>query len=336
MNKAAYQDSLTAPEILENQYRLLFENAYDAISITTQTGQFVDINSAYLKLFGYSKSELMQINAVDLWVYPGDRDQFMKEMDRNGFVCDFACKVCDKAGRQLDVLITSSMQAESRIGPIYRNIVRDITAKKKAEKALATSEALLRIFIKYTPASVAMCDRQMRYLAYSRRWVEDYGLPDENLVGRCHYDVFEVIPEKWKAEHSRCFNGEVVNNAEEPFKRADGSTDWVRRTILPWYDLYDEIGGLIMFTEVITKRKTVEQERERLIAELQKALKDVKTLSGMLPICASCKRIRDDQGYWNQIESYIKKHSSAEFSHGLCPECAEVMYGDQSWYNNKT
>lgn len=73
-------------------------------------------------------------------------------------------------------------------------------------------------------------------------------------------------------------------------------------------------------------------ERENLIDELQVALNDVKTLSGLVPICASCKKIRDDSGYWEQIEYYIERHSNAQFSHGVCPECAEKLYGKQEWY----
>ncbi len=67
--------------------------------------------------------------------------------------------------------------------------------------------------------------------------------------------------------------------------------------------------------------------RQKLLAELEHSLKEIKTLRGFLPICASCKKIRDDNGYWTQIESYISKHSEAEFSHGLCPECASRLYG---------
>jgi len=76
----------------------------------------------------------------------------------------------------------------------------------------------------------------------------------------------------------------------------------------------------------IAERERAEQERERLIEELQRALAEVKRLSGLLPICASCKRIRDDQGYWQQIEAYIRDHSEADFSHGICPECARKLY----------
>lgn len=76
----------------------------------------------------------------------------------------------------------------------------------------------------------------------------------------------------------------------------------------------------------IEQRKAVQQEREILIQELTQALAEVKTLSGLLPICASCKKIRDDTGYWRQIEEYISRHSKAEFTHGLCPECAKKLY----------
>ncbi len=82
----------------------------------------------------------------------------------------------------------------------------------------------------------------------------------------------------------------------------------------------------------IVERKQIEREREKLIKQLQKSLAEIKTLSGLLPICATCKKIRDDKGYWNQIEGYIQEHSKAEFSHGLCPECSEDLYGDEDWY----
>ena len=80
------------------------------------------------------------------------------------------------------------------------------------------------------------------------------------------------------------------------------------------------------FEREISERKRAEEEREKLISELEVALYKVKTLSGMLPICASCKKIRDDKGYWNQIEAYIGDHSEAQFSHGICPDCAKKLY----------
>jgi uncharacterized membrane protein YccC len=76
--------------------------------------------------------------------------------------------------------------------------------------------------------------------------------------------------------------------------------------------------------------KRAEEERERLIRELQDALENIKTLRGLLPICSSCKKIRDDHGYWNQLETYIGAHTDAEFTHGLCPECIQKLYPDYS------
>ncbi len=91
----------------------------------------------------------------------------------------------------------------------------------------------------------------------------------------------------------------------------------------------DEVGELArIFNAMIDKRRLVEAERERLIRELQEALKKVKTLSGLLPVCSSCKKVRDDKGYWNQIEAYIHEHSDAEISHSLCPDCTKKLYPD--------
>jgi DNA repair exonuclease SbcCD ATPase subunit len=75
-------------------------------------------------------------------------------------------------------------------------------------------------------------------------------------------------------------------------------------------------------------RKEAEANKEMLILDLQKTLKEVKALRGLLPICSSCKKVRDDKGYWNQIESYIQERSDAEFSHSICPECAKKLYPD--------
>ncbi len=85
--------------------------------------------------------------------------------------------------------------------------------------------------------------------------------------------------------------------------------------------------GIFKGRRRMMERQRAEDERERLILKLQEALSQVRTLSGLLPICSSCKKIRDDQGYWNQIEGYISEHSEAEFTHGLCPECIKKFYG---------
>jgi uncharacterized PurR-regulated membrane protein YhhQ (DUF165 family) len=87
--------------------------------------------------------------------------------------------------------------------------------------------------------------------------------------------------------------------------------------------------------EEIARRKAAEIERDRVIHKLQTALSEVKTLRGLIPICANCKKVRDDKGYWKQIESYIQEHSDAEFSHSICPHCAQKLYPDVKVYNDE-
>jgi len=109
---------------------------------------------------------------------------------------------------------------------------------------------------------------------------------------------------------------------------SDGATRWYDALMSPLRTPQGESVGQMLILRDITHRKELEAEREKLIAELQAALEEVRTLSGMLPICASCKKIRDDQGYWHGVEIYVREHTGAEFSHGLCPDCAEKLYAD--------
>ena len=87
-----------------------------------------------------------------------------------------------------------------------------------------------------------------------------------------------------------------------------------------------ELAGRMASFIDITKRKEVEADREKLIGKLQDALAKIKTLRGIIPICASCKKIRDDKGYWNKLENYLRDHSEADFSHGICPQCVKALY----------
>jgi hypothetical protein len=107
---------------------------------------------------------------------------------------------------------------------------------------------------------------------------------------------------------------------------SDGRTFWLKDQAE--LEMYPEDQSSISLgcLTVVSKEMEAAEEREKLVLELQDALSKVKQLSGLLPICASCKKIRDDKGYWNQIEEYIRNHSEADFSHGLCPPCIEKLY----------
>jgi PAS domain S-box-containing protein len=137
-------------------------------------------------------------------------------------------------------------------------LFKEISDRKQAENRQQEQEAQLRLFVKHSPAGVAMFDRQMRYMLVSDRWLESYGLGAQNIVGRSHYDIFPELPDRWKQIHQRCLAGAVEMCQEDPFPRADGSIDWVRWEIHPWRTNSGDIGGIIIFSEVITERKNAE------------------------------------------------------------------------------
>ncbi|MBA4423214.1 MAG: hypothetical protein C0390_08970, partial [Syntrophus sp. (in: bacteria)] len=124
-----------------------------------------------------------------------------------------------------------------------------------AEGKLCRDEEILRLFIEHSPAAIAIFDHDMKYIATSRRYLIDYALGEQNLVGRSHYDVFPEIPERWKEIHRRCLAGSIEKADEDPFPRADGRLDWVHWEIRPWNESGGGIGGIILFSEVITEHK---------------------------------------------------------------------------------
>jgi hypothetical protein len=128
----------------------------------------------------------------------------------------------------------------------------------------------------------------------------------------------------------KCALRQVINGAKEyvceSSKEYGGEEHIFIVTARPLYDKKNIVVGAIECFLEITDRKKLEAEKDELIAKLGTTLDKVNLLSGLIPICASCKKIRDDDGYWSQIEVYIRDHSEAEFSHGICPECSKRLY----------
>ncbi|MBZ0208594.1 MAG: EAL domain-containing protein [Hyphomicrobium sp.] len=146
----------------------------------------------------------------------------------------------------------------------HLNTYLDVTDRRRAENELKRAHSTLQAFIKHAPAAVAMFDTNMRYIAYTDRWLHDYNLPDKPLIGRSHYEVFPEIPDHWKAKHQRILRGATESSPEEVFKRADGSINIIRWEVRPWHLEDNSIGGMMMLTEEITERKRLEQQLWKL------------------------------------------------------------------------
>ena len=154
-----------------------------------------------------------------------------------------------------------------------------------------------------------------------------YGYSAAEMVGR---EVSILVPSDRMNDRTELYErvkrGERVERFETVRVRKNGTPVEVSLTISPLKDASGKVVGASTVALDISKRKKEEAEWLRLIRELTEALAHVKTLSGLLPICASCKKIRDDQGYWQQVETYISAHSDADFTHGICPDCVKRLY----------
>jgi len=121
------------------------------------------------------------------------------------------------------------------------------------------NEELSRMFINNAPASLALFDREMHYLAVSEQWIEDYSLGDKDIIGVSHYEIFPEINEKWKNAHQRGLAGEKIKNNEDQFVRSDGRIQWIKWEVIPWHTSKGLIGGIIIHSENITERKQTEE-----------------------------------------------------------------------------
>ncbi len=130
-------------------------------------------------------------------------------------------------------------------------------ALERLETRLSNALQELQILIAHAPAAIAVLDRDMRYMLASRRWIEDFQL-ESDIAGKRHYDVMPNQPERWKQAHARCLAGETFFSEEDSYIRPDGKVEFIRWELVPWRDVENQIGGLTIFSEVITQRKMAE------------------------------------------------------------------------------
>lgn len=154
-----------------------------------------------------------------------------------------------------------------------------------AEQSQANQAEILRLFLKYVPCGVAMFDRQMRYLMASQRWVDDYRLESvESIIGRSHYEFFPDLPERWQQIHQRCLAGTTERCEADCFERLDGSAQWIRWEVRPWYQASQKVGGIILFAEDITERRQAEISLKASQQQLQRQLAEIETIYRSAPI----------------------------------------------------
>jgi hypothetical protein len=188
---------------------------------------------------------------------------------------------------------------------------------KTANKQLADKEAFNFALFQYNPVLTIVVDTEGRVIKSNKAKISS---------GDRLPNIGDIMYKDYASRHRIDMNLNLMecisSGTTGYFPELEYDTKILSITISPFP------GGAIITSQDITEQKNAEQERLKLIDKLQQALSELETLRGLLPICACCKKIRDDHGYWNHIESYLRKHTLADFTHTLCPDCVKQFYPD--------
>lgn len=253
----------TALRLSEEKFHSLINHAADAIFMVAGDGLIFDVNLGASELLLYTREELIGKSVLDLHL-PEAREAIpglWGRLKADKYLKDERILV-RKDGTTVDVEVNRNMLPDGT-GAIA--IVRDISERKRIEADLIESKEQLALFVEHSPASLAMLDMEMRYIATSRRWLTDYNLGNKDITGKSHYEVFPEIDQEWKNIHQRCLRGAVEKREVDSFTRSDGTTDWLKWEIRPWHKASGETGGIIMFTEVITAQIESELKFKNLV-----------------------------------------------------------------------
>ena len=216
----------------------------------------------------------------------------------------------------------------ARLGSVVR-IEMAAAIERRSLRQVAELTAHLAAIVEGTDDAICSRDMAGTILSWNSAAERMYGFAAKEAIGR---PMSIIVPANRLGELSEILEklkrGERIAGMETTRMRKDGGAVEVSMTISPIKDDEGHVIGASIIARDISERRRMEQERLTLIAELQKAMSEVKQLSGLLPICASCKRIRDEKGSWQQVEVYVHAHSQADFTHSICPDCTKELYPD--------
>jgi len=296
-------------------------------------GNFTFLNDSLSRIIGLPKEKLLGMNNREYMDEESARRVFeifhrVYTTGRPGkvFEWEFLREDGKRAIEECSVYLIKNARGAG-IG--FRGIVRDITERKQMEETLRKREERFKQGAENAGEWIWEVDERGLYTYASPVVEEILGYKPEEIGGKKYfYDFFDpAVRDQLKIASFEVFGkNQPFRKLENQNLHKDGHLVHLETSATPVLDAAGKLLGYRGADKDISERKRAEEERENLIRDLQKALSEVKTLNGLLPICSSCKKIRDDNGYWNQIESYIQNHSQAEFSHSICPECARKLY----------
>ncbi|MHB8843951.1 MAG: PAS domain S-box protein [Nitrospirota bacterium] len=259
----------------EALYHELVETAQDLIWQCDADGRYIYLNAAWEDVLGYRLEEMLGRKFSDFQepeTARRDQELFGKLL-QGGTVKGYETVHRSKQGGSVH-LVFNAKYVRDEAGTIRgtRGTAYDITERKRAEERLAHMHGLMQYVISHAQRAIAVHDRELRYIYVSDQYLRQYNVKEHDVIGKRHYDVFPDLPQKWRDVHQRVLAGAVEGRDEDPYVRADGSVDWTRWECRPWYESDGSIGGLIVYTEVITERKRRElalRESESLLKQSQ-------------------------------------------------------------------
>lgn len=202
---------------------------------------------------------------------------------------------------------------------------KDISQGEEAEQRLTDVMDLRRLLVDQSRDGIVVLDQDGKVVEANKQYARMLGYSPEEVLQLHVWDWEVQFPKEQVKEMIRTVD-HTGDHFETRHRRKDGT----------FYDVEISTNGIVRqgrkrifcVCRDITERKRLEREREELISELQDALGEIKALRGILPLCSYCKKIRDDKGFWEQVDVYLTKYAQAEFSHGICPECFKKHFPD--------